>query len=157
MLGAFGSRGEVRVQPLGRFPQRFRELRRVYLGESYQPAAVLHRRQHGDAIILRLDVSRSRDEARAIQGTYLYVPESEAVPLPAGEYFVHQIVGLEVRTAGGETLGRVVEVLQTGSNDVYVVHGPRGEVLLPATKEVVKGVDLARGEMAVELLPGLVD
>ncbi|MGH2367127.1 MAG: ribosome maturation factor RimM [Chloroflexota bacterium] len=157
VMGTFGPRGELRVQPLGRFPQRFRELRRVYVGEDFQPAAVTHRREYGRGLILRLDTVKSRDAARDLYGQYLYLPEAEAVPLPDGEYFVHQIVGLAVRTTDGEELGTVREVLQTGSNDVYVVRGPRGEVLLPATKEVIKDVDLAGGTMLVELLPGLVD
>ncbi|HEX2033244.1 MAG TPA: ribosome maturation factor RimM [Chloroflexota bacterium] len=157
VLGTYGSHGELRVQPLGRFPQRFRELRRVYVGESFAPAAVIQRRPHGQGLILRLDTVQSRDAARALYGQYLYVPEAEAVDLPEGEYFVHQIVGLEVRTAEGEVLGRVAEVLETGSNDVYVVQGPRGEVLLPATKEVIKAVDVPGGTMLVELLPGLLE
>jgi 16S rRNA processing protein RimM len=101
-----------------------------------------------------------RSVAGALRGAYLYVPESEAVTLPPGEFFVHQIVGLTVVTLGGEVLGTIEDVLQTGSNDVYVVRqdGPDGrEVLLPATKEVVREVDLDSKTMRVELLPGLVD
>ena len=147
----------MRVRPLGRFPERFRALRTVYLGEQYQPAAVLHRRLHPGGVVLRLDSVASRDAARALDGTYLYVPEAQAVALPQGEYFVHQIVGLAVVTSGGDHLGTIAEVLPTGSNDVYVVRGPRGEVLLPATKEVVLQVDLAAGTMLVEPLPGLLD
>jgi 16S rRNA processing protein RimM len=157
ILGTFGPRGELRVQPLSRFPQRFRELRQVYVGEAHQPAAVLHRRQHGPGLVLRLDVTRTREEARALLGQYLYVPEAEAVTLPKGEYFVHQIVGLAVVTTDGETLGTVSDVLETGSNDVYVVKGPRGEIMLPAIKDVIKQVDLAAGTLLVQLLPGIVD
>ncbi len=159
ILGAFGPRGELKVEPYSRQPQRFRQLRRVYVGEEHAPAQVLHRRyhDHDGTIILRLDTVQSRDAARLLHGTYLYVPESEAVKLPEGEYFVYQIVGLEVVTEQGESLGRVAEVLSTGSNDVYVVHGPRGEVLLPATKEVIREIDLDAGCMRVHLLPGLID
>jgi 16S rRNA processing protein RimM len=66
-------------------------------------------------------------------------------------------VGLAARTAEGEDLGTVTEVLQTGSNDVYVVQGPRGEVLLPATREVIKKIDLDARTLVVQLLPGLVE
>jgi 16S rRNA processing protein RimM len=159
--GLFGAHGDVRVRPLGRFPERFRELHRVYLGERFEPAAILHRRIYRsgdqDGVVLRLDILHSRDAARERIGQYVYVPESEAVPLPEGEYFVHQIVGLAVRTAEGEDLGTVAEVLQTGSNDVYVVKGPRGEVLLPATREVIKEFDLDARTLVVQLLPGLVE
>lgn len=157
VMGTYGAAGELRVQPLGRFPERFRELRRVFVGEHFEPAAVVHRRAYRQGLILRLDQVRSRETARQLIGSYLYVPESEAVPLPAGEYFVHQIVGLSVRTADDQDLGQVAEVLQTGSNDVYVVKGPQGEVLLPATKEVIRSIDLDAGTMLVALLPGLID
>jgi 16S rRNA processing protein RimM len=159
-MGTYGARGELRVQPFSRAPERFRELRRVYVGEGHQPAAVLSRRHHGLGLVLRLDIARTRDAARGLFGQYLYVPETEAMPLPEGEFFVHQIVGLAVRTADGRELGTVRDVLETGSNDVYVVRGAPGlpaEILLPVTKEVVKEVDLASGVMRVELLPGLID
>lgn len=159
--GIFGAGGEVRVRPLGRFPQRFRELRRIYLGEARQPAQVLHRRIYRsgnqDGVVMRLDVVSSREAARERIGEYVYVPEGEAIPLPEGEYFVHQIVGLSVRTVSGAPLGTVREVLQTGSNDVYLVKGPHGEVLLPATREVLKEIDLETGTITVQLLPGLVE
>jgi 16S rRNA processing protein RimM len=157
VLGIYGSRGDLRVRPFSRDPQRFRELRRVHVGEAHHPAAIIHHRAHGDGLVLRLDTVRTRDDAHALIGAYLYVPEHEAVRLPEGEYFVHQIVGLRVVTTAGEALGSVKEVLATGSNDVYVVEGERGEVLVPATKEVLRQVDLGSGTLVVEPLPGLLD
>ena len=149
------------MRPAGRFPQRFRELHQIYLGERHEPATILHRRIYRsgnqDGVVLRLDLLRTREVARERIGQYVYVPESDAVPLPPGEYFVHQIVGLAVHTVAGEDLGKVVEVLQTGSNDVYVVRGRRGEVLIPATTEVIKEFDLEGGTLRVEPLPGLIE
>ena len=157
VMGAFGATGDLRVQPLGRYPERFRELRRVYIGDSRVEAAIIHRRVLGDRLVLRLETVKSRDAARDLFGQFLYVPEAEAVPLPKGEYFVHQIVGLRVVTTEGEELGKVAEVMQTGSNDVYVVRSKGREVLLPAIKEVIKNVDLESGTLEVALLPGLLD
>jgi 16S rRNA processing protein RimM len=108
-------------------------------------------------MILRVDVVTTREQARELAGQYVYVPLTEAIPLPEGEYFVHDIVGLRVLTEEGEPLGEVREVLSTGSNDVYVLRGARGEVLLPATREVIKRIDLEEGQMIVHLLPGLID
>jgi 16S rRNA processing protein RimM len=163
-MGAFGPAGEVRVKALGRYPERFRDVKRVFVGEGRTEAAILHRRPHGDGVVLRLEGVNGRDQARELFGTYLYVPEDEAVKLPSGEYFVHQIVGLRVVTDEGQELGTVREVLETGSNDVYVVRGARSgtgpapaEVLLPAIKDVVKRIDLERGTIEVTLLPGLID
>jgi 16S rRNA processing protein RimM len=157
IVGVFGPSGEVRVRALGRFPQRFRDLRLVYLCDDHQPVNILQRRVTDKGVLLRLDAFSTREAARERIGTFLYLPESEAVQLPKGEYFVHQIVGLSVVTRAGEALGKVTDVITTGSNDVYVVRGPRGEVLLPALKEVIKQTDLDAGTMTVEPLPGLLD
>jgi 16S rRNA processing protein RimM len=72
-----------------------------------------------------------------------------------GEFYAREVIGLKVRTIDGEELGEVTEILVTGANDVYVVQGPRGEILLPARVEVIKGIDVEAGVMTVELLPGL--
>ncbi len=157
IMGAFGPRGDMRVKPLGRFPERFRELRRVYVGEEHAAAAVLSRKAHGEGMLMRLDTVKSRDAARALFGQFLYVPESEAVKLPEGEFFVHQVIGLRVVTVSGDELGTVRDVLQTGSNDVYVVRNRAREVLIPAIKDVVKRIDPGAGVIEVELLPGLLD
>jgi 16S rRNA processing protein RimM len=145
------------VRPFGRFPERFGRLKRLFLGGDRRPATVRGTRPHQEHILLRLDSITDRTAAAELRGTYLYVPESEAVALPPGEYFVHQIVGLTVVTLGGETLGTIAEVLHTGSNDVYVVRDNGREILLPATKEVVREIDLEAQIMRVELLPGLLD
>jgi hypothetical protein len=73
----------------------------------------------------------------------------------AGTYFQHDIIGLEVVTDSGEALGRVATILETGANDVYVVKGERGELLLPAIEDVIKQVDVRGGRLVIDLLPGL--
>jgi 16S rRNA processing protein RimM len=75
--------------------------------------------------------------------------------LPRGQFFWHQIIGLTVETADGRQLGRVEDVLRTGANDVYVVRGDLGEVLVPAIAPVVKRIDPDGGRLVVELIPGM--
>jgi 16S rRNA processing protein RimM len=75
--------------------------------------------------------------------------------LGEGEYYHFQILGLEVRTTSGEVLGRVEQIISTGSNDVFVVRGQRGEVLIPSVDDVVKSVDPAGGRIEVEVVEGL--
>ncbi|MEN9616023.1 MAG: Ribosome maturation factor RimM, partial [Chloroflexota bacterium] len=72
-------------------------------------------------------------------------------------YFIHQLIGLTVADEAGTEIGRLTEVIQTGSNDVYVVNGPKGEILLPVIPDVIKNVDLDGRSMTVHLLPGLID
>ena len=80
----------------------------------------------------------------------------KAVTLPEGHYFYFELEGLEVYTVTGERLGILAEVLPLPANDIYVVHTEAdGEILLPATREVVQEIDLEAGRMKVNLLPGL--
>jgi 16S rRNA processing protein RimM len=77
------------------------------------------------------------------------------VPLEEGEYYHFQLIGVRVETEDGEWLGQVAKVLETRAHDVYVVRGPRGEVLLPAVDELVLELDLESKRMVVHLLPGM--
>ena len=81
--------------------------------------------------------------------------QSEVPSAEEGEYFHYELLGLKVRTVEGEDLGEVVEILETGSNDVYVVRGAAGEILVPALSKVVREIDIASGLMVVDLPEGL--
>jgi 16S rRNA processing protein RimM len=106
-------------------------------------------------VILKLGEVTDRDAAEGLRGLLVQVPESEAWKLPRGRFYWHQILGLRVVTTAGDEIGTVAEILETGANDVYVVRGDGGERLIPAITQVVKWINPARGEMLVELMPGL--
>ena len=88
----------------------------------------------------------------------LYVTREQAVPLGENEYFIADLIGLRTVTEEGETLGSLIDVLQTGANDVYVIQTEeKEEILVPAIKECVKNVDLETGTITLHLLDGLRD
>jgi 16S rRNA processing protein RimM len=151
-----GVRGDVRVQPHTDLPERFTWLETVYIGEAdLRPAAVESARFHGQLILLKLAGYDSREAVQELRGQWLLVPESEAIPLEEGEYYLYQLEGLQVFTDEGEDLGELVQVIETGANNVFVVRGPSGELLLPDTDEVVEEIDFENGRMTVHLLAGL--
>lgn len=152
-----GNKGEVKAEVITDFPERFASTSAVYLGPEHHRFAVEGYRFLDDAVVLKLKGIDSIDQAERLRGKLVEVPEEEAVRLPEDHYFWHQILGLQVVTVEGEPLGRIDEILETGANDVYVVHGPRGELLIPAIKQVVRAVDLAHGTITVELMPGLLE
>lgn len=157
VVGAFGLQGEVKVEILTDFPERFGLLEVVYLGDPPTPVALEGVRPHKQLVILKLAGYDDRTSAETLRGQEILIPTSEAMPLEEGEYYVHEIEGLDVWTTEGEFLGVVDEVLFTGGNDVYVVRTPEGrEVLLPAIEDVIREVDLEHGRMIVTLLDGLV-
>lgn len=154
-----GVRGEVKVRPETDFPERFTELQRVLLVAPGQPrgrpVAVETVRRQGDLVLLKLDGIDDLEAARGLQGLAVAVPWTDRVPLPAGTYYVAEVVGLPVRTVAGEPLGRIVEILRTPAHDVYRVTGAHGDLLIPATRDVVRTIDPARGEVVVALPAGL--
>ncbi|MEA3345167.1 MAG: ribosome maturation factor RimM [Chloroflexota bacterium] len=151
-----GVRGEVRVRILTDFPERFRTLKRAYLGQALAPVNVERAHFHQKWVLLKFAGYNDRTAAEELRGALIQIPVEEAIPLEEDEYYLHQIVGLGAWTVEDEYLGRVREILPTGSNDIYVVWGPKGEILLPAIEEVIHEVDLEAGRLTVKLLEGLV-
>ena len=80
---------------------------------------------------------------------------SQDYSLPEGQYYHHQIIGLQVRTTQGESIGTITDVLSGKSNDNYIVQGAKGEILIPAIEDVVKSIDLGQGHMTIEAIDGL--
>jgi 16S rRNA processing protein RimM len=156
IVAPWGVRGEVKVALETDFPERFERLKRVYLGEKAISFVLEGSRLHKRHALLKLGGCDDRDAAEKLRGQLVQIPIEEAMPLGEDEYYVYQIVGLDVWTGEEEYLGRVSEVLFTGANDVYVVQGERGEILVPAVEDVVLEIDLAGGRLTVELMEGLI-
>ena len=153
-----GLRGEVTVEVLTDFPERFDSIKEIYLGDELQAQRreVTATRWHKDRVLLSLEGCENRTCAEGLRGLLVQIPIEEARPLAEDEYYSHQLVGLDVVTVEGEDLGRLSEIIFTNANDVYVVIGPRGQVLLPAIADVIEDVDLEAGQMTVRLMEGLV-
>ncbi|MGB9919418.1 MAG: ribosome maturation factor RimM [Moorellales bacterium] len=159
VTGPHGWKGAVRVEPLTDFPERFREVASLYLvrGENRRELTVQEVKGQGTTIIIKFAEVNTLEEAQELRGAQLEVPRKAVHTLPEGYFYVYELVDLPVYSQQGEFLGYLEEVIRTGSNDVYVVRHPEThrELLLPATREVVKAVDLDREEIRVQLLPGL--
>jgi 16S rRNA processing protein RimM len=85
----------------------------------------------------------------------LQVREDQAIPLEEDEYFLFQLIGLAVFDEEGELLGELVQIIETGANNVFVVRGPQEEILIPDIAEVVRDIDFEKGQVTIRLLPGL--
>ncbi|MFQ5459492.1 MAG: ribosome maturation factor RimM [Anaerolineae bacterium] len=159
---AHGLAGEVRVHVLTDFPgRRFAAGAAVVLGRGGAPpeldAIVEGTRQGTRTLLVRLDLASDRGSAQSLAGYTIFIPTTDAAELPDGEYFEHQLVGLEVALEDGAPIGRVASLMETGTADVLVISGPEGDRLVPMTKEVVLDIDLSRGRMVIRPLPGLLD
>ncbi len=152
-----GIRGEVSVKILTEFPERFDEMDAVYLGDAHSArlVGVESVRWHKEHVLIRFDSFADRTAAEKLRGQYLKVPRDSAVKLDDGVFYHYQLEGLAVVTDTGEPLGKLSYVLETGANDVYVIATPDGELLLPATHEVIRDINLAEKIVTVHLIPGL--
>lgn len=154
-MGAHGIRGEVKCRLITDFPKRrFARGARVLIGR--QPYTVASARIQGAFALLRLEEITDRDAALALRARDVEVPATDLLPLPKGQFYWHQVIGLTVIDATtGESIGTVKDILETGANDVYIVQGEGKEILVPAIKDIVKAIDPAAGRMLIEPLPGL--
>lgn len=154
VTGPHGRDGGLNIRLLSDVPGRF-DPGRVLLIDQ-RPHPILAARQTGsDNALIWLEGISTRRQATPLTGKYLAAnPESEEL-LEEGEYFHYQLIGMRVRTEEGEDLGEIQEILETGSNDVYIVRGVEGELLIPATGQVVREVDIAAKAMLVRLPDGL--
>ncbi len=114
-------------------------------------------RPQGARLLVRFEGATTREGAEALRGRELCVPREAVAPLPAGRYYRFELVGLKARTPSGAALGVVADVFGTGSNDVLVVRGEGGEILLPLLDTVLLEVSVERGECVVAVPPGLLD
>ncbi len=153
ILAPWGLRGEVKVEVVTDFPERLAPQKLVYL--NTRPLEIESCRPHKQHLVVKLATIDSVDDADKLRGQDLTIPGSELYPLPEGQYYTFQLIGLKVVTTEGQTLGRVTDIMSTGSNDVYIVEGKRGEVLIPAIEDVVKSIDLKKGKIVIEAIEGL--
>ena len=149
-----GMKGEVQIEVISDSPGRFSPGGVLFL--QGRPHTIQRSSpQANGRLYLKLEGIESRTEAEGLRHTFLTVSEDMVGPLPEGEYYHFQIIDTRVFTSEGEYLGRVTEIISTGSNDVYVAAHDGTELLVPALEEVILKVDLQQGTMTVELPPGL--
>ena len=156
----FGLKGEMKVKSLTDFPERFKDLKSVYLvspAGKELPCAVLSVRYTGEVPYLLFKGYDTPELAKTLNGWFLKIPESEVMPLPEGRYYWYELIGMEVVSEEGEKLGTIVDVFETGSNDIYVMKQGKREIYLPATREVIKQVDRQSRRMVIHLMEGLMD
>jgi 16S rRNA processing protein RimM len=159
VVALFGIRGELKVLLLTDIPNRFAGLGAVYAGPDHTRRLIQSVRPYkGEMIVLKLEGIDDANTAESLRDQNLAIPVSELAQLPPDSYYQHDILGLMVITLDRQKLGSIVDIIVTGSNDVYVIKVPDGsQVLIPAIKDVIKQVDLIRRTMYIDPLPGLLD
>ena len=159
IINTHGNKGDVKILPLTDDINRFFEAEHFLIQKDneYLPYHPERCRIHqGKAIIAFAEIP-DMNAAEKLKGKYLELPEAEIKPLPEGHYYIYQLIGLDVYEEE-KYLGKIVDVLKTGSNDVYVIREAGAkDIYLPALKQVVHAIDLESHRVKVTIPPGLLD
>ena len=153
-----GVRGEVKVFPTKDDPQRFKSLKNVILdkGKEQIPLEIQGVKFFKQFVILKFKGIDNINDIERYKRRSLFVTREDAVELEEDEYYIADLIGMDVITDEGEE-GKLVDVIETGANEVYVVEFDKyGEVLIPAIHDCILDVDIEAMSMKVHLLEGLV-
>lgn len=155
-----GLRGEVKVLPLTDIPDRFEQLRTVVVSLAQGREVMLeieHVTYYKGCVYLRFSDRNSLEDVQELVGGLLQVDQTDVPELPEGVYYHFEILDSVVYTDENRRLGQVVDILETGSHDVYVVQGDDREYLIPATREIVRQIDREQRRITIHPLEGLLD
>lgn len=154
-----GVRGEVKVFPTTDDVNRFKKLKQAILdtGKETMPLEIQSVKFFKQFVILKFKGIDNINDIEKYKRCSLYVTREHAVPLEEDEYFIADMIGMEVCTEDGNIFGTLKDVIETGANDVYVIeNAEHGEVLVPAIKECIRSVDIEKGQMMIHLMDGLI-
>lgn len=160
IVNTFGIKGQVKIVPFTDDITRFDELKEIYVEKKnelklFQIEQVNYKKNR---VILKLKGIETVEEAEKLRNCYLKIDRKDAKKLPKDTYFIVDLLGLDVYTDEGKLLGKVDDIYNAGSSDIYVVKDELGkQILLPAIKDVLKEVDLENQKIIVHLIKGLVD
>ena len=159
IVNTFGIKGMVKVVPFTDDINRFDELEKVYIvnkkiRKEYEIEQVKY---HKNMILIKFKGIEKVEEAENFRNCYLEIDRKDAKPLEKDTYYIVDLIGLKVYTDEGDYLGKLDDIYNTGSNDIYVVKDELGkQFLLPAIEDVIKKIDLENKKIIVHLLKGLV-
>jgi 16S rRNA processing protein RimM len=153
---AHGLRGEMIMDLHTDFPERLRSGRKLFVGEDHKAMTLASVRPHAKGVLVRFKGIETSEEAGQLRNQWVYVKATDVPSLPEGKLYKHELFGFEVLDENGNSLGELVEIIETGANDVYVIKDANGrELLLPAIPSVILDLDRERRLMHVHLLEGL--
>ncbi|MBE6082469.1 ribosome maturation factor RimM [Acidilutibacter cellobiosedens] len=159
IINTHGIKGEVRVYPLTDYVERFEELKEIYVGEAKLKLHISSVSYKKGIPILKFKEYDNINDVIKYKNEYIYIDEKNRVELPEGHYFIYEIIGCDVYDNFQNIIGKVKDVLQLSSNDVYVVKDKDSdkEYLIPAIKDVVKAVDIKNKRIIIKPMEGMIE
>ncbi|MBO6232665.1 MAG: ribosome maturation factor RimM [Clostridia bacterium] len=159
IVNTFGIKGQVKVVPFTDDVERFEELKKVYIVNKklHKEVEIENVKYHKNMVLLKFKGLEKIEDVEIYKNCYLEIDRKDGKPLEEGVYYIVDLIGLDVYSDEGTHLGKVDDIYNTGSNDIYVVKDELGkQILLPGIDDVIKDVDLDNKKITVHLIEGLV-
>ena len=159
IVNTFGIKGMVKVKPFTDNIERFNNLEKIYIkNKSGQTEYKIQEvKYHKNMVLVKFEGIENPEQADLLRNSYLIVDRETEEPLEPGRYYIVDMIGLDVFTDDNEYLGKLEDIYNTGSNDIYVVKNELGkQFLLPYIDEVIKNIDLENEKITVHIIDGLI-
>ncbi|MEA1939520.1 MAG: ribosome maturation factor RimM [Candidatus Caldatribacteriota bacterium] len=157
IISKHGNKGEVKVSSLTDKIERFKKLKNIYIGRNLKLLEIIEVKIIKNNVILKLEGIDDINGAENLVGSFIKIEKDNVIKLSKDSYFLYDIIGLDVYFEETKYLGRVENIISTGSNDVYIVKSKNGkEILIPAIKEIIKNIDLEKKRIDIDLVDGLI-
>lgn len=160
IVNTFGIKGMVKVNPFTDDISQFEKMNSILIDKkgTLIEMQIEEVKYSKNQVLLKLKGIETIEEAEKYRNCYLKLPREKAKKLPEGTYFIADLIGVDVYTEEGSLLGKVEDIYNSGASDIYVIKNELGkQILLPATKEVIKQIDLEQEKIIVHLLKGLIE
>lgn len=159
IVNTFGIKGMVKVKSFSNDIKRFDELKKIYVknNENKKEYEIEEVKYHKEMVLIKFKGIDTIEQANLLRNSYLIINRKDLKPLEKGTYYIVDLLGLDVYTDSEELLGKLEDIFNTGSNDIYVVKDEMGkQILLPAISEVIKKIDLQNKKITIHLIDGLI-
>lgn len=159
IVNTFGIKGFVKIYPYVDDLRRFDDLKNVYIKSKKQETKleIEEVKYQKNMVLVKFKGIENVEQAEKLRNSYVEIDRSDAIELEEGQYFIADLLGLDVYLDTGEKLGILDDIFNTGSRDIYVVKNELGkQFLLPYIDEVIKDIDLENSKITVHLIEGLI-
>ncbi|WP_425449599.1 ribosome maturation factor RimM [Dethiothermospora halolimnae] len=157
IINTHGIKGDVKIMPLTEDKNRFKKLEYIYIEGIEEKMFIEKVWFKKNFPILKLKGYNNINDVLKFKEKYLLIDETQKVELSEDEYFIYDMIGLEVYDNEKNKIGVIKDVLKPGANDVYVVKNGNKEYLIPAAKEFIKKVDIEAGKMIIQPIEGMIE
>ncbi|TCQ05838.1 16S rRNA processing protein RimM [Serpentinicella alkaliphila] len=158
IINTHGLKGELKVLSLSDYAERFEELEWVLI-EGYKEKFYIESVKYQKSnVLITFKGYKDINQVEKFKNKYLLIDETQRRELPEGTYYIADIIGLDVYTMNNEYLGKVVDILQAGSNEVYVIqYGKSTPIMIPAVDEFIPHISIEEGKIIVNPIEGMIE